>query len=235
MASAIIASWKTLSTAVQRASCCSIAVTKASMRSTKDSACCAASTGPGGCGEVQAGRSSAHRRRTSAKVASQASSRGTKSGREGSPRRSSSTLSSNCAMCRSSRSRSPAARVCAMRQVCMRMRPASLTAAAPPSSCQVTERVSPIEASASTSSTPPMAPSLAVRVQGRFTGPVSRGSGWMMLPGRGRRQQGRTWHAARPGAASRPLPARQRRPRRVAISRPMTRRASSTTAPAAAG
>ena len=42
----------------------------------------------------------------------------------------------------------------------MRMRPASLTAAAPPSSCQVTHSVRPIEASAISSSTPPMAPSL---------------------------------------------------------------------------
>ena len=42
----------------------------------------------------------------------------------------------------------------------MRMRPASLTAAAPPSSCQVTHSVSPIEASAISSRAAPMAPSL---------------------------------------------------------------------------
>ena len=45
----------------------------------------------------------------------------------------------------------------------MRMRPASLTAAAPPSSCQVTQSVRPMEASASTSSAAPMRMSLVDR------------------------------------------------------------------------
>jgi len=59
------------------------------------------------------------------------------------------------------------ASACARRQVCMRMRPASLTAAAPPSSCQVTHSVSPIDASASASSAEPTMPSLVRRFQGR--------------------------------------------------------------------
>jgi cytochrome c oxidase accessory protein FixG len=45
----------------------------------------------------------------------------------------------------------------------MRMRPASLTAAAPPSSCQVTHSVSPMEASATTSRPAPMRTSLVDR------------------------------------------------------------------------
>jgi hypothetical protein len=54
-----------------------------------------------------------------------------------------------------------------MRQVCMRIRPASLTAAAPPSSCQVTHSVNPIEANAISNKAPPMAPSLAERLHDR--------------------------------------------------------------------
>src|SRR3990172_669244 len=43
----------------------------------------------------------------------------------------------------------------------MRMRPASLIAAAPPSSCQVTHRVRPIDPSAATSSPAPIKASFA--------------------------------------------------------------------------
>ncbi len=42
----------------------------------------------------------------------------------------------------------------------MRMRPASFTAAAPPSSCQVTHSVRPIDASATSSKPAPMRTSL---------------------------------------------------------------------------
>ena len=45
----------------------------------------------------------------------------------------------------------------------MRMRPASFTAAAPPSSCQVTHSVRPMEVSASNSSPAPMRMSLVER------------------------------------------------------------------------
>src|SRR6185369_14218925 len=48
----------------------------------------------------------------------------------------------------------------------MRMRPASLTAAAPPSRFHVTHSVRPIEASASTRKLMPLVYSFAVRVQG---------------------------------------------------------------------
>ena len=44
--------------------------------------------------------------------------------------------------------------------ICIRIRPASLTAAAPPSSCQVTHRVSPMESNATNRSTAPMVTSL---------------------------------------------------------------------------
>jgi hypothetical protein len=53
----------------------------------------------------------------------------------------------------------------ARRQVCIRMRPASLTAAAPPSSCQVTHSVSPIQTRDSTRMTLPTLTSLAVRLE----------------------------------------------------------------------
>ena len=59
------------------------------------------------------------------------------------------------------RASSPDDSVCARRQVCMRIRPASLTAAAPPSSCQVTHSDRPTAAKASASSRHPMMPSLA--------------------------------------------------------------------------
>ncbi len=110
-------------------------------------------SGPGGAQECQFCC-------TSAKACCERRSLGTSRGRETSPVRSRLSVCSNCASWSCSLCPSWLGRAWARRQVCMRMRPASLTAAAPPSNCQVTHSVRPMEASAINSSTAPMAPSL---------------------------------------------------------------------------
>ncbi len=149
----------------------SIDCTKRSMPVTKASAArmdCWASSGP----------SRSHRPRctcqsdsTLANSRSTSSSQGTNSGRLGSPARSRPRLWSNCATsAATSGAGSPACTALARRQVCMRMRPASLTAAAPPSSCQVTHKVKPIEVSATMSRPAPMRTSLVDREAVDFMG-----------------------------------------------------------------
>ena len=82
---------------------------------------------------------------------------GTNKGRAGSPVFNNARLLSNSStrLCTSWGGRS-ACTALTRRQVCMRMRPASLTAAAPPSSCQVTHKVRPIDARATTNKLDPM-------------------------------------------------------------------------------
>ena len=77
------------------------------------------------------------------------SSQGMNSGRAGSPSRSSARLASNWRACRTAASWSPVLTDSDSRKVCMRMRPASLRAAAPPSSCQETHTVNPMRSNAS--------------------------------------------------------------------------------------
>ena len=94
-ASAAIPNWNACSSAVQRASWVSIADTKVSMCATKASARCAAGATAGGTAAPQAVRSPVHSAATAARLACDALSPGTNSGRAGSPARSSATLASN--------------------------------------------------------------------------------------------------------------------------------------------
>ena len=161
MASAIITNWNRLRMAVRRDSCCSMDSTSASMAVTNSSAAITDSVALIGAGASHCPRRCAQIRSTSANLTSTSSSQGTNSGREGSPVRSSLRLSSNWLT--SDPSEAGDRLVCtalASRQVCMRMRPASFTAAAPPSSCQVTHSVRLMDASATTSRLAPMRISL---------------------------------------------------------------------------
>ncbi len=97
----------------------------------------------------------------------------------------------------------------------MRMRPASLTAAAPPSSCQVTDSVRPIETSTSSSSEPPTTPSLVDSFQGLEDIAAVYGV---------RRRRGRSGLAARRAARQ----AGPGTPRRWAISLPIARSAAAS-------
>ncbi len=167
MVNATITNCTAFRMAVSRDRWYSIADTKVSMRATKASACCAESSAPGPGETVHLALSSNQSRWTAAKACCDSPSCGTSSGRAGSPVCSTLTLWSNCAASPAIWCASARASVWAMRQVCMRMRPASLTAAAPPSNCQVTQSVSPIEANAISNKAPPMAPSLAERLHDR--------------------------------------------------------------------
>jgi len=164
MASAIMRNWNRLRMAVKPDSWCSMASTSASMASTKASAAARACVGSGGDPCNHSGRWLCHSASTVANLVATVSSQGTKSGRPASPRRSNSKLWSNC--CTSAATSVGARSDCAtlvIRQVCMRIRPASFTAAAPPSSCQVTHSVRPMEASATSSKPAPIRTSLVDR------------------------------------------------------------------------
>ena len=100
--------------------------------------------------------------RISSKRARVSASQGTDRGREGSPVRSNSRLASNCRACICTSSGDSVCCTSTMRSMFMRRRPASLTAAAPPSSCQATHSVNPMEAMATSRNPMPMASSLKV-------------------------------------------------------------------------
>ena len=167
MASTTIANCTAFRMPVSRARWYSMAETKVSMRATKASACCADRSAVGRGSADHWPLSSDQSRWTSAKAACDNASRGTKSGRVASPVRSTFTLWSNCAIKPATCGLFARANVWARRQVCIRILPASLTAAAPPSSCQVTHKVSPIDASASSNRVQPIAPSLEDRLHER--------------------------------------------------------------------
>ena len=134
-----------------------MAETKWSMVSTSTPAACTASRGVVGVSPSQALRCSCHSCVTAANASWTTASRGTNRGRVGLPVRSSDRLWSNCATrARSCAGCGSACTALDRRQVCMRMRPASFTAAAPPSSWRVTHRVRPIEVRATTSRPTPM-------------------------------------------------------------------------------
>src|SRR6185369_8302494 len=151
---------------VQRAIWLSMVATKPSTKATNSRASRAAAAGVGR-ERSQRPRSSRQLSFTRSKRSRDAADHGTNRGREGSPERSSARLSSKLRASASAASESDAPETSrAMRYVCMRMRPASLTAAAPPSRFHETHKVRPIDASASTRKVMPLVYSFAVRVQG---------------------------------------------------------------------
>ena len=132
----------------------SISLTKASPRAT--------AAAPLSCGRdiFHSCCSKSHCERMCSYCVRVSSFQGTNRGRAGSPVRSSSSPSSKRCF---SRANSWGDSFCCariMRSMFMRRRPASLTAAAPPSSCQVTHSVKPMEARATSRNTVPMASSL---------------------------------------------------------------------------
>ncbi len=106
-------------------------------------------------------RSAAARRRPTARTAAARGRRGAAASR----------LRSNSATCCGSAASSPVPTDSDIRYACMRMRPASFTAAAPPSSCHDTHSVSAIDSSASSRNGVPTSASFAPRLQCR---------GWLM-------------------------------------------------------
>src|SRR3990167_3678165 len=168
MASAIMTNWNRLRMAVSRASWCSMASTSASMAATNSSAAYKEALAVGGGSPAHRLRCTDHSWFTATKRPRTPVSQGTNSGREGSPVRSNSRLWSNCPTKANTSVRGKSAcKALASRQACMRMRPASLTEAAPPSSCQVTHNVRPIDMSATTSRLAPMRISLVDREAAR--------------------------------------------------------------------
>src|SRR5690606_9269837 len=149
---AIMRNWNRLSSAVKRAMVDSMARTNASVcptmastsTLTRDRSSAAAA------GADQVGRRRCQAVSIAAKRSRPGWLHGTDSGRCGAPRSMSrsvrSTSSTSCCTCAGSR---PPCQVLTRRQACMRSRPASFTAAAPPSSWRVTHIVRPMDNSAS--------------------------------------------------------------------------------------
>ena len=164
MASAIMNSWNRCSAAVQPAIWISMASTKPSTCCTKASASARFRARSGGKALTHPVRASAQRARMPSNRVRVSSLQGTNSGRDGSPVRSNSRLASNWRARSCTASGGSVCSTSTMRSMFMRKRPASLTAAAPPSSFQVTHKVSPMEARATSKHPAPMARSLVERV-----------------------------------------------------------------------
>ena len=118
-----------------------------------------------GVGPSQRALKCAHSFSTLEKLLCTRSSQGTNNGRSGSPSRNSCKLLLNSSVSLDNSRVSPVPTASDKRYDCIRIRPASFTAAAPPSSCQETQRVAIVNSTTSSKYGKPIRDSLALRLQ----------------------------------------------------------------------